>query len=349
MKTAVYSIALNEEKHVARWIESAKDSDYIVLIDTGSTDKTVEIAESMGAIVYSVYINPWRFENARNVALALVPKDVDYCIALDLDEILIDGWRAELEKMFEQGITRPRYQYTWSWNADGSPGLQYGGDKIHKRTGYRWEHPVHEVIVADRIQEVQGWCGLEIHHYPDNSKPRSQYFPLLELAVEERPDNDRLQYYLAREYFFNGMFDKAVDMFKRHLQNPKATWGPERAASCRYLAKCLPDLAHAYLEQAIEEALGRREAVVEMAQHHYSKQDWANCLEYSLQALDIEEKPLDYLCEEFAWGALPYDLAAISAYNLGDLKTAYRYGGMALAFAPDDDRLARNMEFYRGQ
>ncbi len=48
MRIAVYTIALNEEKHVKRWYESAKDADYLLIADTGSTDKTVEIAESLG-------------------------------------------------------------------------------------------------------------------------------------------------------------------------------------------------------------------------------------------------------------------------------------------------------------
>jgi tetratricopeptide (TPR) repeat protein len=346
MKVAVYAIAKNEEQHVARWAESCKEADYRLILDTGSTDSTIDRAYECGVEVFSASINPWRFDDARNTSLALLPDDIDFCIALDMDEVLVPGWREALEKV-SPDTTRPRYQYTWSWIDDNQPGLQYGGDKIHKRHGYRWKHPVHETLTTDRIQEVQEWIALEIHHHPDESKSRGQYFPLLELAVEEDPTDDRNQYYLAREYFFHGMLDKAADMFKRHLQNPKATWGPERAASCRYLAKCLPDLAHLYLEQAINEAPGRREALVEMAQYHYTKQDWANCLETVLQAIDIEEKPLDYLCEEFAWGGLPYDLAAISAYNLGNKETAYRYGGIALGFNPEDDRLARNMEFYK--
>jgi hypothetical protein len=106
-------------------------------------------------------------------------------------------------------------------------------------------------------------------------------------------------------------------------------------------------LAEDYLTQAIQEAPGRREALVELAQYYYTKQNWKECLDWAKIALLIEKKPLDYLCEEFAWGGLPYDLAAIASYNLGDKKTAYRYGGMALAFNPEDDRLARNMDFYK--
>lgn len=344
MKIAVYTIAKNEEQFVEKWAESCKDADYRLILDTGSTDKTVELARAAGVDCFEASIRPWRFDDARNASLALIPADIDICIALDMDEVLVPGWREALEGIKPE-TTRPRYQYTWSWNGD-EPGLQYGGDKIHRRHGYRWKHPVHEVLVTDRTQEVQEWIGLEIHHFPDQTKSRGQYFPLLELAVAEDPTDDRNQYYLAREYFFNGMYDKAADMFKKHLANPKAVWAPERAASWRYLAKCEPASAQEHLLNAVTEAPGRREALVEMAQHYYSKEEWDACKNYALMALDIEEKPLDYLCEEFAWGGLPYDLAAISAYNLGDKKTAARYGGIALGFNPEDDRLARNLEFY---
>lgn len=344
MKIAVYTITKNEEQFVERWAKSCEDADYRFILDTGSTDKTVELARAAGVEVAVASINPWRFDDARNVSLALLPSDVDICIALDADEVLVSGWRQALEKIKPE-TTRPRYQYTWSWNGD-EPGLQYGGDKIHRRHGYRWKHPVHEVLVADRIQEVQEWTDLEIHHFPDNTKSRGQYFPLLELAVKEDPTDDRNQYYLAREYFFHGIYDKAADMFKQHLQNPNARWAPERAASLRYLAKCLPDLAEAYLQEAINEAPGRREALVELSLHRYKINDWVGCYDYAIQALEIEEKPLDYLCEEFAWGATPYDLAAVAAWNLGKVDVAQEFGAKAVELNPTDERLARNLAFY---
>lgn len=345
MKIAVYTIAKNEEQFVERWAESSKDADYRLILDTGSSDNTVAVAAALGIEVVVASINPWRFDDARNTALAIIPADIDFCIALDMDEVLVEGWREQMETV-KPTTTRPRYQYTWSWNGD-KPGLQYGGDKIHRRHGYRWKHPVHEVIVADRTQEVQEWIGLEIHHHPDSTKSRGQYFPLLELAVTEDPTDDRNQYYLAREYFFNGMYDKAIDMFVKHLVNPKAVWGPERAASYRYLAKCNPARAEEYLEEACKEAPGRREALVELAQYYYEKQDWRMCKDACYQAITIVEKPLDYLCEEFAWGALPYDLGALAHYFLGNKAEATAYGEQALLLDPEDERLARNLEFYK--
>ena len=346
MKVAVYAIALNEEQFVKAWYESAQEADYLLIADTGSNDGTVALAKSLGINVIEISIKPWRFDDARNASLACIPRDIDYCIALDLDEVLIPGWRGHLETVATQ-TTRPRYKYTWSWAPDGSPGLQYGGDKIHSRHGYRWKHPVHEVLTCDRIEQVEHWVGLEIHHHPDNSKPRSQYMPLLAQSVKEDPYDDRNAFYYARELFFYGQYDQSIEEFKRHLSLPKAMWRPERAASMRYIAKMSEkEEQKAWLLKAMQEDPGRREPVVDMAKHCYEKSSWGETLQYAEQALAITEKPLDYLCEEFAWGSAPWDYAAISAYRLGKFELALTYGTKAVELNPNDPRLIANLSFY---
>jgi tetratricopeptide (TPR) repeat protein len=350
MKVAVYTIALNEEKFVAPWVTSSSEADYQLIVDTGSTDATVAEAEAYGVNVQSITVKPWRFDMARNVALALLPADIDYCIALDMDEVLLPGWREALEKAHEAGWTRPRYQYTWNWNEDGTPGLTYGGDKIHSRWGYRWKHPVHEVCMRYGTEpETIGWIDLEIHHHADNTKSRGQYFPLLEQAVDEDPEDDRNTYYLAREYFYYGMNDKAIPMFERHLSLPRAKWPPERAASMRYLAKMIPEKRTEWLEKAIAEAPGRREPWVDLAKHYYETSQWADCFRAATKALEIKEKPLEYLCEAEAWGSAPYDYAAISAYRLGMKDQAVMYGTTACELSPSDQRLKTNLEWYQGE
>lgn len=344
MKVAVYSIAKNEAQFVERWAKSAVGADFILLADTGSTDDTVlEAMDQSGVTVVSMVVNPWRFDNARNEALSFIPDDIDYCIALDLDEVLLPGWRAELEKMHDMGITRPRYKYVWSWQEDGSEGLVYGGDKIHTRHNYVWRHPVHEVLNCTS-DESQDWCGLEIHHHPDNTKSRGQYLPLLELSVAEDPENDRNAFYYARELFFN-KDPRAAEEFKRHLSLPSAVWRPERARSMRYLAE-LED-TESWLFRAVAEAPERREGWVDLAKYYYSGLRWEGCLWASQRALEITDKPLEYLCEEFAWGAAPYDYAALAAYNMNLVDLACYYGECALQYAPDDERLAKNYEFYK--
>lgn len=344
MKIAVYTIAKNEEQHVARWAESCKEADFRLILDTGSTDNTVSIAQYFGVVCSVETFTPWRFDHARNHALALVPDDVDICIALDMDEVLVDGWRERLETI-PTGTTRPRYKYVWSWNNDGSEGLVYGGDKIHARHGYRWKHPVHEVIHPVGIQEHQHWVdGLEIHHHPDPTKSRSQYFDLLKLAVEESPRDDRNQFYLAREYFFRGDFVMSQFHFSEFLK--LSSWAPERAAARRYIAKMRPVATEAILYRAVAEDPSRRETWFALAQYYYSKEDWRGVRGACEMVFRVSEKPLDYLCEPDAWGWAPHDLMALACYNTNDRNGALFHGTIAADMAPWDQRLLRNLEWY---
>ena len=344
MKIAVYTIAKNEEAFVQRWYDSAKEADHLLILDTGSTDDTYALAYGLGIDTHQTTFNPWRFDHARNHALNLLPDDIDLCIALDMDEQLQPGWRQALE-MLSKEITRPRYKYTWSWNPDGTEGLTYGGDKIHSRHGYIWKHPVHEVL-KPLDTETQHWVdGLEIHHHPDSTKSRSQYLPLLKLAVEEDPRDDRNQFYLARELYFHGDYGLSQYHFSRHLD--LSTWMPERAASHRYLAKMVPHAADFHLYRAIAEDPTRRESWVDLALYYHNKHNWLGCRNAASMALAITEKPLDYLCEAEAWGWLPHDLMAIACHHLGDSDEAFSHGSEAVALNPNDERLKTNLTHYR--
>ena len=344
VKIAVYTIAKDEEQFVERWYESAKDADYLLIADTGSTDRTVELAKQLGINVIRISISPWRFDDARNAALAAIPNDIDMCVSLDMDEIITPGWRKEVEKAWKDGVTRPKYKHVWSWKPDGTPGLEFGYDHIHARKGYRWKHPVHEALYPYGMDEKLGWMdGLETHHHPDPTKSRSQYLPLLELSVREDPYNDRNAFYFARELYFYGQMDRAAQEFKRHLALPTAQWGAERAAACRFLAKCDPANKEAHLKNSIAEDSGRREAYVDLAMYYYENRRWDECYATASSALQFTVKPLDYLCEEFAWGYLPHDLASIAAWHLGNKDIAIEHEKMALSFEPNDIRMQGNL------
>jgi glycosyltransferase involved in cell wall biosynthesis len=346
VKVAVYTIAKNEEQFVERWYNSAKDAEYLFILDTGSTDNTAKIARDLGIYVKVQSFDPWRFDVARNAALDSLPEDIDMCIALDMDEVLIDGWREEIERAVSDKVTRPRYEYTWSWKEDESPGLIYGGDKIHTRHNYRWKHPVHEVLVCQE-EESQGWYDIKIHHFPDSTKPRSQYLPLLELAVQEDPQDDRNAHYYARELFYYNEYEKASEEFRRHLSLPSAVWKPERAASMRFLGKI--EKSEEWLLRAAAESPERREPWFDLTMYHYHNQNWLECLTYAERTLSIKEKPLEYLCEENAWGYMPHDFAAIAAYNVGLYEKAKEHGENTIFLNHTDERLRQNMEWYNKQ
>ena len=112
-KICVYAISKNEEKFVDRWYESMKEADYIVVLDTGSTDNTLSKLQSKNIIVDQKEITPWRFDVARNESLKLVPIDTDICVCTDLDEVFDKGWRKKIEKIWDKDTTRIAYNYNW--------------------------------------------------------------------------------------------------------------------------------------------------------------------------------------------------------------------------------------------
>jgi len=169
MKIAVISIAKNESKHVDRWFNSAKDADALIVLDTGSSDTTVDRCKQLGITVHERQYETWRFDTARNDLLALVPDDIDFVINLDLDEVLVDGWRAHLEGV-DPKVTRPRYKYVWNWLEDGSEGLVYSGDKIHTRHGYLAklipdEREVWLMRACAEYNSRECWLDLSEHYY----------------------------------------------------------------------------------------------------------------------------------------------------------------------------------------
>ena len=218
MKIVVYAICKNERPFADRWMASMSEADEVCVLDTGSTDGTPQRLEELGAKVSVQVITPWRFDVARNQSLELVPEDADLCVCTDLDEVFQPGWREKVEAAWAPGVDRLLYRYVWNFLPDGREGMVFWYDKIHRRKGCRWVNPVHEVLQFDggapQARYVEGVC---LEHHADRSKSRGQYLPLLELAVEEDPNNDRNVHYLGREYFFYRRWEESIAMLKRHL------------------------------------------------------------------------------------------------------------------------------------
>ena len=279
-KVCVYAITKNEEKFVNRWYNSMKEADEIYVLDTGSTDRTVEKLKKLKVNVTVKEINPWRFDVARNASLDLVPKDTDICVCTDLDEVLQPGWRKTLENIWE-GHTRVRYNYNWSFGDKGNPAVNFYTDKIHKRDGYVWTHPVHEVLKCSYPEKIVTTDAITLNHYPDHTKSRGQYLKLLELSVKEDSEDDRNMHYLGREYMFYGMYDKCIDTLLKHLSLKSATWKDERSASMRYIARSYKNLgrieeARMWYKKEMEETPYLREPLVEAALLEYSLNNYIN-------------------------------------------------------------------------
>lgn len=351
----VYAICKNESAHVATWMASMRESDGVYVLDTGSEDDTAERLTAAGAIVTRESVSPWRFDAARNRSLDLVPEDADLCVCTDLDECFHPGWRAALERAWRPGITRMRYRYTWSFRPDGSEGTVFWSDKVHTRHGYRWHAPVHEFL-----QRLPG-CGpeylvdaegVQLDHHPDPSKSRGQYLPLLEQWAAEAPEDSRAMHYLGREYLYYGRWTDCIDTLERHLALPSSLWVEERCASMRYLARAWQGLGDSeaalrWFWRAIGEAPHLREPYVELAQMLYQREKWDGVVYLTRRALSISLPPRSYLCEETAWGSLPWDLLCLGLFHTGRTTEALDAAEHALALSPNDPRLTDNVALLR--
>ena len=301
-KIAVYAICKNEARHAARFMASMSSADGVFILDTGSTDGSPQILRDLGAVVQKQTITPWRFDTARNLALAMVPPGYDICVSCDLDEVFSTGWRQALEETWQPDTTRMSYPFYY----DGSGSFFYRS-LIHRRIGYVWAWPIHETLLP-LIPESTVQCdALALYHLPDPTKSRESYLPQLEEAVRQNPQDSRMVRYLGREYYYRGMYAQAIDTLSRHTELEH--WDAERAASFREMARCrwqLGDLdgAEGDYRHAIEACPDMREGYIELARLCLARKRYDEGLIHIRKALAIDRPHPTYFNEGWAWNGL---------------------------------------------
>jgi glycosyltransferase involved in cell wall biosynthesis len=102
MTLSVCIITLNEEANIGRTLASLKEiADEIILVDSGSTDATVAIAQSFGA---KVFVEPWK-GFARQKNSSLTKATCDWILSLDADESVTPELAASIKKLLTAGAT----------------------------------------------------------------------------------------------------------------------------------------------------------------------------------------------------------------------------------------------------
>lgn len=351
MKIAVYTIALNEEKHVARWHASAKEADLLLIADTGSTDNTRFLAKSLGIKVHEISVVPWRFDVARNASLALIPEDFDICIQLDMDEVLQDGWRSKVEEAFTSGNNWPIYKHVTSRTDDGKPRTYQHYFKIHPRKGFIWRYPIHEVLVPQPgVIFKREVIDLEVDHIQDHTKSRKSYLNLLEMAVMEDSRDWRMRHYLTREYWYHKDWNKVLSSAYEAMEIAEG-WDVERASTCMWASEAahflnLKKLSKEWAERATTEAPSFYESWHWRAHIAHLHSDWESCREFSFKRLVLERQN-HHLVKPDVWGWWGYDLMALSSHKLLDHEAAVKYGELSLSSKPEDERLVKNLKYYK--
>lgn len=344
MKIAVYGIAKNEAKHVKRFMHSAQAADGIFILDTGSTDDTFAEFQQLGAHVSMATPRPFKFHEARNEALSLVPGDYDVCISLDIDEILHEGWRREILRSFIPGVTHMlRNKHILSASGDFM-----WTQRIHSRMGWEWRHPIHEALYwIGTVPFVEVYNHhLLMEHKQDFLKDRSQYLPMLEAGAAEDP-SPRMLYYLAREYSFKQRWDDCINTCYKYLEHPG--WPEEHAQILCLLGTAKGHLSYggskSYFKEAIALVPHIRDPWVKLAHHCWAKRDWVGGYLAARKALEITQREEKAAWGDWAWGVAPYDIAGLCAYEMKIWYEAQMYFQQAVNLAPTDQRLKDNLEW----
>lgn len=352
MKVFVYAICKNEEKHINRWYNSMKEADGIYVLDTGSTDNSVELLKDLGVNVQVKKYKHFKFDKARNDSLKLVPNEECICVCTDIDEVLDKGWRKKLDSIWKKDTSRVRYNMNFSFNSDGKPLCTYYISKIHTRKNYVWKHGIHEVIEyigrsKENVITTDLFC---INHYPDREKSRDFYLKLLEEEVKKYPNDERNMHYLGREYMYCQEWNKSIDTLNKYLNLETAVWKEERSASMRFISRCYKELyryeeAKMWLKKAIEESPNIKEGYVELGMLYYEQKEYLKAINNLIKANTLKKTKI-YVNEEFAWNETVYDLLSLCFFYLGLIKEACFYAKEALKINPNNERIKNNINIF---
>ncbi len=296
---SICMIVKNEEKHLARCLDSLAGLwDELIIVDTGSTDRTKDIAASYTDHIYD-YQWICDFAHARNFAFSLA--HCDYIYAPDADEVLDSINRKkffqlkqallpEIEIVQMIYVNQHSYQTTENFERDYRP-------KLFKRLRtFQWTDPVHETI---RLEPVVYDSDIEILHMPDSSHAQRDLI-LLETAVKRGlPLSARLHNMYARELFMAGTPQNFLDaeiIFQASFQDASRSNDEHMEALCvlaranrlkknylEFLSLCLNGIAAAPCAELCLEAGDYYSEI----QDYQNARDWYENAQHTPAILDL--------------------------------------------------------------
>jgi glycosyltransferase involved in cell wall biosynthesis len=225
MKVTLYAIAKNEEKNIEKFLLNAKKFDDVVVVDTGSTDNTVQLLKDAGIKVYE---HPqtraeFDFSVARNQALSYV--ETDWAFALDFNE--------DVDEFHPEGFGVIAGEFTtfnhlrFDDNGTGEP-VQSNEvhTRLHRTKNYTWVNAVHEVPNFIPTEEYPNASGVDttikitkkIHKSIDKEL---FYFSICEREHKKDPSNWYWIWFIFNHYFNVQNTEKALEYGQEFLNVSK--------------------------------------------------------------------------------------------------------------------------------
>ena len=347
MSLSLCMIVKNEENTLSRCLESVKDIvDEIILVDTGSTDNTVEIAKSYGA---KVFFYEWdnSFANARNYSLSKASKD--WILIMDADDELVKEDKDKVALLINNKENK--------LNAYLGETLSYSGEIknyniysnlnirfIRNGKGYKFIGDIHEQIKPgsedEKKQVFFGLVDIRFYHYGYlnetiiEKNKRKRNMDIIEKMLKENPNNSFMLYNMGVEYSAKGEYSEALNYLNKAYKNFNPTAGFSsklilKMISCNEtlnnLDECLKliEAGQKYYPECTEYEFYK-------ANIFYKKKKYLSAIEAAKKCISMGESPV-LLREVSGVGTYKaYYLLGIIAYNIGDYEDAYDYLNTAL-------------------
>ncbi|MGI6175759.1 MAG: glycosyltransferase [Christensenellales bacterium] len=234
---SVCMIVKNEEAVLARCLDSAKVfADEIIIVDTGSTDQTKQIARQFTEHIYDFeWIDD--FAAARNYSFSKA--SMDYCMWLDADDVVPHSEQQKLLALKESlpsDTDMVMLKHNTTFDEAGNPTFSYYRERIMRnRAGFLWLGAIHEVIPPrGKIH----YDDIAIHHMKVGPGDPDRNLRIFEKLISSGVTLDaRQQFYYARELYYHQRYDEAIDIFKTFLDNTHG-WVENKIDACRILSQC---------------------------------------------------------------------------------------------------------------
>lgn len=263
MKISASMIVKNEESCLARCLASIQGLDEIVVVDTGSTDRTIEIARAAGATVYAGEEFLWRDDFAFSRNQSLERCTGDWILIVDADEVL-ESSVSEVRAACARATGDSIFFQTICAKARGEvhPSIRL----FRKASGITWQGRIHNYLSESEAEDSDlAICyGYSKAHEADPDRA----LRILTKVVAEDPECKRERFYLAREHWYRNDYATAAREYEEYLK--RAVWAPEMADAQLMLARCYwylqqGEKARAACLQAIKINTNFEEALLFMA------------------------------------------------------------------------------------
>lgn len=381
-KFSIVAIAKNEANTLPKLFGSIQEflsrGGEFVLLDTGSTDNTVEIAKKGGAVVHEVgekfitiideqtakAINDrfvvddekpivstgnklFDFAAARNYVTSLAKND--FVVTLDCDEAYSVFNIDRINELIEQGVDQIEYQFVFAHDPQGRPVIQFVQSKAFDRRNVQWSGIVHEVLSGATNIRYLDESAIKLEHWQEQGKEhRGNYLVGLSLDTLQNPSKDRQSHYLGRELLWTNRPKSAIKELERHIT--MEGWQAERAQSMIHIAECYGRLNDSnaqiqWLTKAYALDSARREALIQLAFVFRHRNNPHACAAYAAAALQLPW--VDYYANnrDF-YEHVPHELLYQSLGILGNKEGAAYHLREALRYQPYNQRYLFDTRFF---